>query len=268
MNAKLQKILKNGSPIALTIVGSIGVAITAILAVKATPKAIQLIRADSKKNHEGDENAFTKKEAFLSSWKCYVPALISGSLTIMCIASSNILSRRNQASLVSAYMLISKQYSQYKKKVIDKYGVDAHKEILKELAAEKAEQVPLSTVSGFMGDHSQLIDNDDNADPIRLFYDSISDRYFQSSLSRVIDAEYHLNHHLTQGDCTPLNMLYDFLGIEKIEGGDDIFWKVTDEYQWIYFNHRLVNLDDGIECYIIEVENTPQPVSYYDYTQK
>ena len=265
MNTKLQKILKNGSPIALTIVGSIGVAITAILAVKATPKAIQLIRADSKQNHEGDENAFTKKEAFLSSWKCYVPAFISGSLTIICIASSNLLSRRNQASLASAYMLISKQYSQYKKKVIDKYGVDAHKEILKELAAEKAEEMSLCTVSGiYFGDDKKLIDDSDHEDPTRLFYDSISDRYFQSSLSRVIAAEYCLNHHLIAGNYTPLNLFYEFLGIAKTETGDDLFWEVTDEYQWIYFNHRLVNLDGGIECYIIEVENTPQSVSYYD----
>lgn len=264
MNQKIKRFFKNGSPIALSIVGSIGVVVTAFLAVKETPKAIRLIQRDSKENHEGDENAFTKKEAFLSSWKCYIPAFISGSLTIMCILSSNILSRRNQASLASAYMLISEQYKQYKKKVIDKYGIDAHKEILKELAAEKAEEMSLCTVSGFFGDYKQLIDDSDNEDPTRLFYDSISDRYFQSSLSRVIAAEYCLNHHLTQGNYTPLNLFYDFLGIAKTEIGDDLFWEVTDEYQWIYFNHRLVNLDDGIECYIIEVENAPQSVSYYD----
>ena len=51
-NLKLQ--LKRGSPTILTIFGAVGVIATTIAAVKATPKALEKIKYDSRKNHEGD----------------------------------------------------------------------------------------------------------------------------------------------------------------------------------------------------------------------
>lgn len=69
--------LKKYSPVALSCVASVGVIVTVVTAVKATPKAVELVKADSRKNHDGDPYAYTKKEAFMSAWlysdRCFWP---------------------------------------------------------------------------------------------------------------------------------------------------------------------------------------------------
>lgn len=74
--------LKKYSPVALSCVASVGVIVTVVTAVKATPKAVELVKADSRKNHDGDPYAYTRKEAFMSAWKCYIPTAAFGLSTI------------------------------------------------------------------------------------------------------------------------------------------------------------------------------------------
>lgn len=97
-NQAIQKLLhKSGlcirkySPVALSFVASAGVVVTAIAAAKATPRAVALVYADSRKKHDGDPYAYTKKEAFIASWKCYIPAVAFGASTIACIMGANAL---------------------------------------------------------------------------------------------------------------------------------------------------------------------------------
>ena len=116
-NQAIQKMLhKSGlcirkySPVALSCVASVGVVVTAVAAVKATPKAVSLIYADSRKRHDGDPYAYSKKEAVAAAWKCYIPAVAIGASTIACIMGANALNRRQQAALTSAYALVQKSY--------------------------------------------------------------------------------------------------------------------------------------------------------------
>lgn len=77
--------LRKASPTILSGLGAAGVIVTSVLAVRATPKALRKIRADSKTNHDGDPEAYSKLEAVKSAWVCYIPAAISGTATIFCI---------------------------------------------------------------------------------------------------------------------------------------------------------------------------------------
>ena len=54
LDPKIGRSLKKASPTILTCIGAAGVVATAVLAVKATPKADSLIKADSRRNHDGD----------------------------------------------------------------------------------------------------------------------------------------------------------------------------------------------------------------------
>lgn len=120
-NQAIQKLLhKSGlcirkySPVALSFIASAGVVVTAIAAAKATPRAVALVYADSRKKHDGDPYAYTKKEAFIVAWKCYIPAVAFGASTIACIMGANALNRRQQAALTSAYALVQSSYKEYK----------------------------------------------------------------------------------------------------------------------------------------------------------
>lgn len=248
--------LKKASPTILSCLGAIGVVATAVLAVKATPKAMELVKSDSRKNHDGDPNAATKVEVVKSCWKCYIPAAVTGAATITCIFGANILNRRQQASLTSAYALVSRSYSDYKRKVKELYGQETHDRIIKELAAEKVDKDHIILSSG--GFYGSDLDFEGATEETRLFYDRISDRYFESTIGKVLQAEYHLNRNLTLRGNVSLNEFYSFLGIETIPEGDDVGWFIDDdEIYWIDFNHPYMPIDDGltrkaIEAWIID----------------
>ena len=94
-----------------------------------------------------------------------------------------------------------------------------------------------------------------------LFYDMYSDRYFRATIPAVLNAEYHLNRNLVlRGDVTA-NEFYDFLGIDRIDYGDELIWSIEDLMEngimWLDFENRYTRLDDGMECCIISCMTDP-----------
>lgn len=250
--------IKKYSPVALSCIASVGVVVTAVVAVKATPKAMVKIYADSRKNHDGDPYAYTKKEAVASAWKCYIPAVAIGASTIACIMGANALNRRQQAALTSAYALVQNSYKEYKDKLKELYGEEAHNAIVDSIMSEKCKDVSIYT-PGIWASPSSL-DFGEGMEPevVRTFYDSFSQRYFETTIEKVIQAEYHLNRNFMFFGTIALNDFYDFLGLEKTDFGDTVGWSsVNGDIYWIDFNHRRVTLDDGMEVYVIDMVFEP-----------
>lgn len=249
--------LKNASPTPtiLTFLGVTGVIATAITAVRATPKAIEKIKRDSRINHDGDPCGYSRAEAIKSAWVYYIPSAVIGVSTIVCIVGANVLNKRQQASLSSAYALINNSYNEYKEKLKEIYGEEAHQNIMDSIAKEHCNNVYLSgqDICGWNSLDFDEHDPDDN----RLFYDVYSRRYFESSVSRVLQAEYHLNRNFVISGHLPVNDFYEMLGLSAINGGDKVGWNCEDGLYWIDFNHRKTVLDDGLEVYIIEMVWTP-----------
>lgn len=122
---------------------------------------------------------------------------------------------------------------------------------------EKAENVNV-TGAYFSMDCDLSIEDNDGSE--KLFYDEFSNRYFEVTIEQVISAEYHLNRNYTLRGYSVLNELYEFLGLETTDNGSVLGWMPTDEGEyWIDFNHRKVVMDDGLECYIIEMPFEPKP---------
>ena len=218
-------------------------------------KALRKIRADSKTNHDGDPEAYSKLEAVKSAWVCYIPAAISGTATIFCIFGANVLSKRQQAALTSAYALLNDSYNNYKDKLKELYGEEAHQKIVDAIAAEKAKDVYI-TSTGLVRNSSLDFDEHDPNDE-RLFYDAYSNRYFESSINRVIQAEYHLNRDFVISGYLPANHFYQLLGLEPLEGGDTVGWSIDTGIYWIDFNHSKVTLDDELEVLVIDMDWVP-----------
>lgn len=249
--------LKKYSPVALSCVASVGVIVTVVTAVKATPKAVELVKADSRKNHDGDPYAYTKKEAFMSAWKCYIPTAAFCLSTIACIMGANALNSRKQAALTSAYALINQSYKEYKDKLKELYGEEAHNAIVDSIVSEKCKDVYISSPS-FIS--SSSLDFGEGMEPeiIRTFYDSFSQRYFETTIAKVIEAEYHLNRNFMFQGIIPLNDFYEFLGLEKTEFGETVGWSSCNgDIYWIDFNHHKLTLEDGMEIFVIDMVFEP-----------
>lgn len=137
---------------------------------------------------------------------------------------------------------------------------------MESIAAEKSSMPPITATGGFS--NSSLEFEDANEEQ-RLFYDSFSKRYFQATISQVLQAEYHINRNMVLGAFVTLNDFYDFLGISHVEGGDVIGWLLSDSMYWIDFDNSKAMVDDGlngeIPCYVVDAMLGPQPESEWDY---
>ena len=61
-----------------------------------------------------------------------------------------------------------------------------------------------------------------------------------------------------------LNDFYTLLKLPNVEFGDVLGWNMgmvydMQWYAWVEFNHRRVELDDGLHCYILEILTEPVP---------
>lgn len=249
MNARL--FMKRNASTILTCLGGIGAVTTIVMAVKATPKALQLIEEAEKEKRE----KLTTWETGKATAPTYIPTVLFGVGTVACIFGSNILNKRQQVSLMSAYVLLDESYKKYRRKVVELYGKETHDEIVNDIAVEEAKEVYMHA-SNLGIDRTQFLE-EDYSDPV-LFYDEYGHRYFEAPIEQVILAEYHLNRNHAMRGFALLNEFYEFLGLEQTDYGGEVGWVIEDDGSfWIDFNHRKVTMDDGLECYIIEMMFEP-----------
>ena len=251
---------KNSSTI-LTIIGGAGVIGTAVLAAKATPKALALV--EEAKEEKGEE--LTTWETVKVASPAYIPATAACVGTLICIFGANVLNKRSQAALTSAYALIDNAYKEYKGKLKELYGEEAHNKIVDAIMVEKAEEMRVCNYN-FVS-YCDLSVEDGSSEP-RLFYDEYSNRFFESTIERVMNAEYHFNRNFVLRGYAFLNEFYEFLGIEKTDYGDKVGWVVDDEneFYWIDFNHRKAPMDDDtLEAILIENPWGPTIEAMEDY---
>lgn len=248
---RTKKCLKNSSPTILSCIASVGAIASTVMAAKATPKALKLLESAKYEKEEELSQIETLKVAA----PVYIPAAITCLSTIICILGANVLNKKQQASLMSAYVLLEDSFKKYKNAAIDIYGEDADTKIKTEIA--KKAYVSHDGYSIYNPD----IDFENEK---ILFYDFYSERYFNTTLPAVLNAQYHLNRNLALRGEVSLNEFYEFLGLDSIKGGDDIGWNM--DYMmtccgalWLDFENEYTKLDDGIECCVISTLISPLP---------
>lgn len=229
------------------------------MAVKETPEAEK--RKKEAKTNKGDD--LTTLDTVVLNAKCYKKTIALGTGTAICIIGSQVLNKKNQALLATAYPVLEQSYKQYKDKVKELFGIDAHRKVEEEIAkdAMKANPPYISAPGCFM---SSSLDISDSEDPelIRTFYDTNSKRYFESTYANVLQAQYHVNRNYVLGKEVSENEYYEFLGIPGVEGGDERFWYIYDDYAdvgWIDFDNHVATVDD-MEVIIIDMQYTPHVI--------
>lgn len=237
---------KNASTI-LTCVAGVGVVATTVMAVKATPKA--MARVEQVKNEKGEET--TKLDIFKTVAPVYVTTALVGASTIACIFGANVLNKRKQAGLISAYALLDASYKDYKNKVKEMVGDEGHTEIRDEIAKDKYKETDIS-----VSPHQEL------------FYDEFSGQYFESTIEDVQKAEYQINREIHSSGFCALADFYDILRIDYDDGGA-LGWSEGGNLarywqSWVDFGHTKTILDDGLECTIITMWAEPY-LEYEEY---
>ena len=95
-------------------------------------------------------------------------------------------------------------------------------------------------------------------------YKHLSDDEVEAISVELARMEYHPLETVEE----VLNEFYELLGIATLPGGDEVGWWVDDDSEtyWIDFNNTRVELEDGLECWIIEPCSDPMvPPPDYGY---
>ena len=251
---RAKRFLKKNSANILTVTACIGVAGTAILTSKATIKAIYIL--DTIPDEE-----LSKKNIIANTWKCFIPPAIVGIGTIGCIVGSNALNTHMRAQLSKAYNLLSQSYFAYRDQVKEIYGEEGHNKVIDGIMKHKCENRYIYTQSFFSNDTLNF--DTEDPDKIRTFYDQYSNRYYETTIAKQYEAEYHFNRNYVMGGNLSINDYYDMLGLEKIDGGDSVgFSTFYDDIYWVDFSHHTVYLDDGMEILTVDFVFGPEALPY------
>lgn len=238
---ELKKKLSNSAPEILVGLGLVGFATSTVMAVKATPKAIKLIEEEKENRAENDEPDMTKMDVVKLAWKPYIPSIAFYALSTACIFGSNSIVNKRNTAIVTAYKLTEKAYSEYKDAVIEQIGKDSEREIVEKINTRKMKETPQNETL-VIGEGESII------------YDSLSGRYFKSTLLAVEKAVVDINFRILNDMYASVNDFYELIGVEYTSTGFNMGWNVDNKLE-LYYSSKIT--DDGKACIVLNYEKQP-----------
>jgi hypothetical protein len=234
------------SPEILTGIGVAGMIATTVLAVKATPKALELIEA--KKKEDWVEKLGTV-DTVKAAWKPYVPALVTGTASIACIVGASSVNAKRNAALAAAYTLSETALKDYRDKVVETVGEKKEQNIRDKVAKEQVEKCPVS--------QSEVVFTDKGKS---LCFDPYSSRYFIGDIETIRRAANDLNEQMLNSitGYASLSDFYDEIGLTRTDISDDIGWNSSNLIKLDISSHVT---DDGRPAIVVGHYNRAQ----YDY---
>jgi hypothetical protein len=243
-----KKTLGRYSPEILTGIGITGMITTTVMAVKATPKALALIDQQEYDEKTGTWGKLTKLEKFKAAWTCYVPAGVTGCLSIACLVGASSVNAQRNAAIAAAYALSESALKEYQDKVIETIGEKKENAIRDDIAKDKITRNPPANNEIYITEKGQT-----------LCYDVISGRYFKSDANIVKRAENTLNKQLRRDDYVSLNDFYYEIGLPDTRMGGELGWSSSNGDIEFKFSPQLAENDTP--CLVIDFHVAPR----YDY---
>lgn len=257
MNSFKKFMSKNSTNI-LTGVSIIGVLATTVLAVKATPKAVGIIREEQERIYNTpddptptiEEIKIDPKTIIKLTWKLYIPAAVVGVTTIASIVSTHGVDTKRATSLAGAYTIAQTAFTEYQSKVKDIIGEKKEEEVRGDIATDHMEKNPIT-------DSNPIVVTGNGES---LVFDTLSGRYFKFDISKIQQIENELNRRLINEDWVSLNDLYYSLGLEGIRMGDDLGW-ISDN-MIVFKTGSKLQPETNEPTFVLDYEVEPKYNSY------
>ena len=128
--------MKKNSPAILTGLGVTGVITTAVLAVRATPLALDKIAEEAERRAYEDLPVMNTMDTIKVVWKDYAPAVVMGGATIACIIGANTVNSKRNAALVGLYSITDNKMREYQSKVLEVVGEKKEGQIKEKIAEQ------------------------------------------------------------------------------------------------------------------------------------
>lgn len=234
------------SPEILTGLGIAGMITTTVLAVKATPKALELIEDKKDELDLYPTDNLTPIETVKATWKCYIPAAVTGVTSVACLIGASSVNAKRNAALATAYNLAATSLTEFKEATREVVGEKKEQLIRNKVAEERINKEPVnqSTI---------IVSGNGNT---RCF-DSITKQRFTSDIEKIRKAVNDLNRRMVNGeDYISLNEFYAEIGVDQVSIGDELGWNVASGLIELDFSAQLDG--DGVPCIYIDYTVVPK----------
>jgi hypothetical protein len=245
MAKSAEKMIVDNSPAILTAIGVTGTITTAYLAGQASFRAAKLIhdRYETDRFGEHIPDRSDLRDKFELTWRLYVPAVGVGASTAVCIVGAHRIGSRRAAAVAAAYTISEKAFTEYKEKVIEKFGEKQEREARDELQQERVDRDP---VSG----RAVIVTNDGDV----LCYEHFAGRYFESSMEALKKAQNDTNYQIINHNYASLTDFYGRLGLPHTGVSDEVGWNSNDLLE-LEFSTTLS--EDSRPCIAIDYNVAP-----------
>ena len=235
--------VSKNSPMILVSLAAGGVIGTTVMAVKATPKAVQIID-EAKKLADEHSISLAKRDYVKMCWKVYLPTAIMGAATIACMVGSHNIQTRRTAAVATLYSIAEASLDAYQEKVTETLGATKEQKIRDEISQDRLDSDPVH-------DNQIIITGKGDA----LCYDSLSGRYFKSDAEKIRQAVNELNRRMMTEMTIELNDLYWAIGLEAVKLGSEVGWNIDDCMIEVEFSSGLT--PDKEPCLVVNYPNLP-----------
>lgn len=248
--------LESNAGTILTSGGVVGTVTTAVLAAKGHHMAmtkLQQAEMQYATEHDGVGALDTKDKAKVI-WPHYVPPVIIGSLTVSSIVAANMVSAKKAAALAAAYTVADGRLTEYKDKVAEKLTGPKNQAIHDEIAQDRVTKNPPR-------DNEVII----IASGEVLCHDSISGRYFHSTVEQIRKAEHEINHQLATCQYASLSEFYHEIGLKATVLSDTVGWSAIEQDVMFELKLSSVTTPDQKPCISVDYSIMPTPNYHQSY---
>lgn len=257
---KIQETLIKNSPTILTGLGIAGFVSTTVMAVAATPKAMQLVvdkmwevAEEEERDISPDARLYFRDWGFYmdtidvvkAAYRCYIPAALMGVVSIGCIISASNVSAKRNAAIASLYTISERTLQQYQSKVIEEIGVKKERKIKDSSLKSKIDDDPVSNNEVIVTGNGEM-----------LCYEALSGRYFNSDIETIRQSLNNLSRDLMTDMFITLNDVYLELGLKTTSLGDMMGWDVDDGLIEPYFTSQLA--EGKTPCLVLDFKVKPR----------
>lgn len=218
--------IKTNSPVILAVVGAAGVVVTAVLASKASFEA-------AKDLEEADPQPETTMEKAKIIWPRYIPAGVSGTVTVVSIIGSNRIGNKKTAAAMTAYSLAERAFGEYREKVAEQFGERKEQNVRDEIAKDVIKNYPPSKEVIIAGSGHVLC------------CELMTRRYFMSDMETLRRAQNDVNMNVVNSLYATLSEFYHLVGLSQTSHSDEIGWD-SDKLMVLEFSTILT--EDGKPC--------------------
>lgn len=238
------------SPEILLTIGIAGMITTTIAAVKATPKALRLME---EKKRELEVDTLTPVETVKTTWKCYIPAVVTGTVSVACLIGSNSVNAKRNAALATAYKLSETAFTEYRDNVTKVIGEKKERTVRDKISEKQIKDNPVNKTEVIVTGKGQT-----------LFFEPLSSRYFYSDLEKIKRAENTLNKQIicdAFDTGVTVNDFYEEIGLPTTETGYMLGWNLNIGLIDIYPSAQMAeegSEHEGEPCIVLNYTTPPR----------